>query len=75
MAKYGLQKALRDYTSECDYFEKQKANGVKTISAHVAGDILAKGRKDVHIDEVIAFWKKGLKELKSGEVNPEDYRY
>ncbi len=70
-----LKRALRDWRSELEYAIKMKARGVKFVEASTAGPGLAKGRKEVSIDEYIAHWEKGIKELESGNVDPDHYNF
>lgn len=72
---YTLERAISDYTAEIEYFKEAKDNGVKTIKANAAGEELSNGREIVGIDEVIQYWETKLEELKSGNVDPEDYNY
>lgn len=72
---YTLEKAISDYSAEVEYFKEAKANGIKSVKENAAGEDLAAGREVVDIDEVIKYWKTKLEELKSGNVNPEDYNY
>lgn len=75
MAKYTLEQAIRDYSSELKTAKQWKAFGQTEVPAGTAGEELAAGRENVPIDEYIARWETGLHELESGEVDPEDYNY
>ena len=77
--KYTVDKAIKDYTAELESGKEWKADGKKTVSDRTAGEELAKDRKEVPIDEYIAYWEKGLKKLKvmkaKGETDAEKFYY
>jgi hypothetical protein len=74
---YTLQQAIKDYTAEVAHGKELKEEGVKHVSAIVAGqemieDLGLIDGDDVPIDNYISWWETKLAELKSGKVKEED---
>lgn len=67
-------KLIEDYEAELKVFKKWETDGIKTVSAAVAGEELARGRAEVPMQEYLTYWLVGLKALKNG-ADPKAFNY
>lgn len=68
------EQVLNDHRIELAHALKLKEEGVETVTASMAGPILACGRSEVPLDEYIAMWQHGIAAVNAG-ADPANFNY